>query len=175
MAARGGFQHIYYVDKGAISYILELYYFSQVLCVIADAFGKISIAFLLLRVMGSTQKWKKYLLYIVIALTAIITILFSFLAFFQCTDPRALWNKASFPNAKCWKPMVVARWTLFVSGISAAVTSTSTANYESMDDFCGFFPGPIPNLHHTELAHGMEAKTGSLRTAWIRCHVRWLF
>ena len=115
MSVHGGFQHLYYVDKSSLPYILKLNYIAQPINTMSEAFGKISIAFLLLRIMGMTQKRKEWSLYIIIVMTTAIGIITSFLTFFQCKDPRALWDKADFGNVECWNPLVETRWALFTS------------------------------------------------------------
>lgn len=103
------------MDKNSLVYILKLNYIAQPINTMSEVFGKISIAFFLLRVMGATSRWKKWSLYILITLTVVIGIITSFLTFFQCDDPRALWDKAHYPNVKCWNPMVETRWAIFTS------------------------------------------------------------
>lgn len=86
----------------------------EALAVMACTLGKTSFAVTLLRIV--VQRWMVVLLWFVIVTMNLVNILTAFFIFFQCEDPRHLWNPAI--ASKCWPSDVFTHYSLFVGGKS---------------------------------------------------------
>lgn len=90
-----------------------------------------SVAFLILRLVGPSTFWRKWSLYTSIGLI-FIGALASILTFVQCSPPRALWEgPQNVPGAKCWNPKSQSDFAIFTGsrfenrGFSLATMLTS--------------------------------------------------
>jgi hypothetical protein len=81
------------------------------------AFVKLSISFLLLRILGPHAKWSKLFLHVNMVLFTLTMVVASILTFVQCDPPRALWEPV--PGAKCWDPSIQAGYATFGGSYSA--------------------------------------------------------
>ncbi|KAL1877878.1 hypothetical protein Daus18300_002231 [Diaporthe australafricana] len=81
------------------------------------AFVKLSISFLLLRIIGPQARWSKWFLYVNMVLFTTTMIVASILTFVQCDPPRALWEEV--PGAKCWDASIQAGFATFGGAYSA--------------------------------------------------------
>ena len=89
--------------------------------------AKMSVAFLILRLVGPSTFWRKWLLYTSIGLTFIIGTLASILTFVQCNPPRALWEgPQNVTGAKCWNPKSQSDFAIF-TGSRFEITNFSLA------------------------------------------------
>ena len=86
----------------------------EALAVMACTLGKTSFAVTLLRIV--VKRWMVVLLWFVIVTMNLVNILTAFFIFFQCEDPRHLWNPAIV--SKCWPSDVFTHYSLFVGGKS---------------------------------------------------------
>lgn len=103
-AHNGGCRHVFYLSKSSQELALRMNWISQPFCVLAIASGKVSVAFLILR-LGPPDRLRRWLLYL-----AAITISIPFgiqciIIFAQCRPPRALWNFDIV--GKCWPTEVL--------------------------------------------------------------------
>lgn len=101
-----------------MEFALKLTWISQPVGIMASAFGKCSVAFLIQRIIGSQEKWIKWLLYSNTALYLGASIVSSILGYCQCKPADAIW--AQVPGAKCWNPVIDADFDLFQSGKNSA-------------------------------------------------------
>jgi hypothetical protein len=76
--------------------------------------GKASIGFFILRIMGPNAKYRKWLLYFLIAMIFIVNSIGCIITLVQCDPPRALWTPGL--PAKCWKPTVQLHYNYFLAG-----------------------------------------------------------
>ena len=110
----GGGRHLYYLTATQVEYTTKVDWISQPFNIMSLATGKISVALLLLRLLGPSAIWQKWFLYISIILTFIIGSLTSIFTFVQCDPARALWEgPIKVPNAKCWNPSTQLDFSLF--------------------------------------------------------------
>ena len=109
----GGTKHLYYLNPEIITLLLKLTWISQPIGIMASAFGKCLVAFLLRRIIGPDGPWKKCFLYINIVLYMAVSIVANIIAFCQCQPADAIWTHS--PNAKCWNLFVVANFDVFQS------------------------------------------------------------
>jgi len=82
------------------------------------AVGKVSVALLMLRIIGPNTVWRKWILWGTMVSVIIINAVGCILTFVQCDPPRALWNPqlVASGQAKCWNPKVQSNYALFLSG-----------------------------------------------------------
>ena len=99
-----------------IQKVTKITWIENPLGIMALAIAKMSVAFLILRLVGPSTRWRKWFLYLSIVLTFIIGALACILTFAQCNPPRALWEPTEVPNAKCWKPSVQSDFAIFTGG-----------------------------------------------------------
>lgn len=97
-------RYIYYVISFQIATVIKFNWIAQPIGITTVGTGNISTAFLILRLMGPKAIWRKWFLYICIALTIIITIAAVIITFAQCRPLRALWEHVH--GSKCWNPKV---------------------------------------------------------------------
>ena len=91
-----------------------------------SAFGKTSVAFLMLRIIGPTTVWRKWFLYINIGLYIILSIVSCVFTFVRCDPARALWQLV--PTAKCWAPRIFADVDIFQSGEKISTSDMAFTN-----------------------------------------------
>ncbi|KAL2048480.1 hypothetical protein N7G274_000392 [Stereocaulon virgatum] len=112
----GGARHLYYLDPPQIEYATKVTWIENPLGIMAVTTAKMSVAFLILRLIGPSTVWRKWSLYTSIVLTFIVGALACILTFVQCNPPRALWKPPSqVPGAKCWNPKRQADYAIFSS------------------------------------------------------------
>ena len=111
-----GARHLYYLSPENIEYVLKVDWISQPFNIMSLMSGKMSVAFLLLRLLGPSAFWRKWFLYVNIVLNFVLGSLTSIFTFAQCDPPRALWEGPSkLPHAKCWNPTSQLDFSIFSS------------------------------------------------------------
>ncbi|KAI1330087.1 hypothetical protein F5Y16DRAFT_396652 [Xylariaceae sp. FL0255] len=117
--AETGTRHAFYLTLPQLSYDIELALIIQAISVPCTALGKISIGLTLLRIVGPSQRWERWLILSIIISTATITIANVSLSLFRCGNPRALWDFALEATAKCLNAEAVAHFNVFTSAWQA--------------------------------------------------------
>ncbi|MCJ1282166.1 hypothetical protein MMC26_001489 [Xylographa opegraphella] len=112
----GGCRHVYYLSIPQQESATKLNWISQAFCIMAIAFGKVSVAFLILR-LGPRDKLRRRLLYFAAASMTILYTVESIITFAQCSPPRALWT-FDLP-ARCWPSKALTISALTLSAYSA--------------------------------------------------------
>lgn len=79
--------------------------------------GKISVVLLLERIMGQTTIWRRWFLWVNMALFTASMVVSSILSFAQCNPPRALWSEV--PGSVCLKPSIQANFATFTCAYSS--------------------------------------------------------
>lgn len=115
-AAHGTYRHIYYLTENQVELGLKTNTIAQALVAISQAFGKNAVAFLLIRLIGVTSRWRKWFLWTLIVLTFVISIITVFITFFQCRNPEAIWNVSLRATTSCWDPSVLSNEAIACSG-----------------------------------------------------------
>lgn len=105
-----GCRHLYYLSPSEVLPALRLIWINQSFAIAPLATGKISVAFLILRIMGPST-WRRRLLYFCIASNLIFSSLAIIWNYVQCTPVEALWDPSV--KAKCWKPETQASLSVF--------------------------------------------------------------
>jgi hypothetical protein len=114
LALIGGARHIYDLTPDQQLQAVKWSWIVQPPCIFLYATGKSAVAILILRIMGPSAKYRKWLLYFFIATIFIINSLGCIFTFVQCNPPRALWDP-EIPH-KCWNPLVQTHFDYFVCG-----------------------------------------------------------
>ncbi|CAF9923648.1 hypothetical protein IMSHALPRED_005982 [Imshaugia aleurites] len=109
----GAGRHLYYLKPPEIQLVTKITWIENPLGIMALAIAKMSVAFLILRIIGPSTRWRKWSLYLSVGLTFTIGTLACILTFAQCNPPRALWEPTEVPWAKCWKPSVQSNFAIF--------------------------------------------------------------
>lgn len=112
----GAGRHLYYLKPPDIQLVTKITWIENPLGIMALAIAKMSVAFLILRLIGPSTRWRKWSLYLSIGLTFTIGALACILTFAQCNPPRALWEPTKVPWAICWKPSVQSNYAIFTGG-----------------------------------------------------------
>lgn len=112
----GAGRHLYYLTPAEIQLVLKVTWIENPLGIMALAIAKMSVAFLILRIIGPSTRWRKWSLYLSIVLTFVVGTVSCILTFAQCNPPRALWEPTKVPGAKCWKPNVQSNFAIFSGG-----------------------------------------------------------
>ena len=104
LALSGGARHLYYLSPSQISTAVKLDWVAQPFAIAAFGLGKISTAFLVLRILKGATVWRKKFLHGSMGITIVATTVSIVVLFAQCSPPRALWDQV--PGAKCWNANV---------------------------------------------------------------------
>ena len=83
--------------------------------IMASAFGKTSVAFLTLRLIGPNVVWRKWILYANMVLYMLGSILTIVVVFVQCSPVRALWEPVR--GSRCWDPKIAADIAISLTGM----------------------------------------------------------
>ena len=114
-ARQGDYRHIYYMSLPDIQRSVKQNLIAQPFGIMGVAFGKMSVATLMLRIIGRS-KWRRIFLIIAIITAFLTSALSCILNFVQCNPPRALWT-IGLP-ATCWKPEISTNFSIFTGGAS---------------------------------------------------------
>lgn len=162
-ANNGYARHLFYLSPGQTADALKINIISRCCCIISIAIGKISVAFLIERIIcppgaprpistGPNIKrtrlrsidWRRATLRGIsgsVALSAVVTVI---LFYVQCQPASAYWDRRLLPpngTAKCWNPIPVNTWDLVI------------ASYWTLLDFVlALFPIPLILTLHLPLA-----------------------
>ena len=146
---RGYARHDIYLTPFQKSNAAKLGVISRACCVVAIATGKISVAFLIQRIQGSS-KWRTWFLRfcsISVGLTASVVVVFLFA---QCQPVRTLWTPSMLKDGTghCWDPIPINNFNIAIAS-------------ESFPDYISFGPARL-TCSHSRL----------LRMARLRsCHI----
>ena len=117
----GGTRHLAYLAENPdlVERVTKLNWIAQPLCIFCLGSGKISISFLILRLLNRASVWRKWSLYVAIVWTAINTFLMILFTFIQCKDPAALWDEAVKERTECWDPTVQSSFSTYGAAVHA--------------------------------------------------------
>ncbi|KAI0836396.1 hypothetical protein F5Y06DRAFT_305367 [Hypoxylon sp. FL0890] len=121
IGANGGARHIYYLDESQAIYMTELNWVIQPFVIMALGTGKIAVCILILRLFGSTSKWRTRGIWFLMILTSILTILTVIFTFAQCKVATALWDPAIRAKTYCWDPVIQSNFSISTQSINCAV------------------------------------------------------
>lgn len=110
-------RHGYTLTAEEILQVAKWNWIPQPFSIMNLAFVKLSISFLLLRILGPHAKWSRWFLHVNMVLFTATMVVASILTFVQCDPPRALWEPV--PGAKCWDPSIQAGYATFGGAYSA--------------------------------------------------------
>ncbi|CAI6332704.1 unnamed protein product [Periconia digitata] len=122
-ALQGGTRHLFYLaqDFEKAVYLTKLNWISTIFAVICFSTGKISIALLIVRLLGRTSRWRKWLLYFVSGLSVVNGIGAILINFLQCKDVNAIWDPRLKPFTECWDYEVQAGFGLYSACINTSL------------------------------------------------------
>lgn len=110
----GGTRHLAYIQPASHAvYVFKLHQITQPFGIMASGTGKISVAFLIMRFLPNTGKWRQRFLWVLIVITFVQSVTTTIFNFTQCDPVAALWDPALKPTAKCWDPAVNANYGIF--------------------------------------------------------------
>ncbi|KAL9131488.1 MAG: hypothetical protein Q9217_000567 [Psora testacea] len=143
-------RHSYYLTPEQRVYNLKIgEYIAEPFAIIAIATGKASVAFLILRIIGPSTFWRKWIIYVSIPLTLLMNSLAVVFLFAQCNPPRVLWEgPKAVPGAKCWNPSRAAKFSVldWVRSSDLSHTSMSMLTPHRAENFVIIICGSIPTL-----------------------------
>lgn len=113
----GGCRHLYYLEMNPAQAIKasRLNWIAQPSTIFALVTGKISVAFLILRIIRRSKWRRAFLIYAAMIGTFLFSTIAIIITFIQCRPVAALWN----PNlvvagkATCWPPRISSSYQLF--------------------------------------------------------------
>jgi hypothetical protein len=117
-ASIGGLRHLYYLQPEQQALVIKYNWITQPWCIFGFATGKISVALLILRLIGPNTFWRKWILYASMVTVFIFNALACIFTFVQCNPPRALWTPqlVATGQAKCWDSTSQADFSIFSAG-----------------------------------------------------------
>ncbi|GAB1316435.1 hypothetical protein MFIFM68171_06645 [Madurella fahalii] len=125
IAESGGTRHFAYLTLEQKEHQVKLQVVLQMFSIPCTAFGKMSVAFTILRIINQSCKWHVWSLWALIILTAVTSALDVFLVLFQCGAPAHLWD-------------LVGQATGTVSCLDRSAVynyNTFTASFQAFADF----------------------------------------
>ncbi|KAH7118728.1 hypothetical protein B0J11DRAFT_508831 [Dendryphion nanum] len=119
----GGTRHLVYLvqDPLQMTYLVKLNWIAQPLAIFCLGSTKISVAFLIIRLLNRASVWRRYSLYVASAITTANTIIMIVLTFAQCEDPAALWDGDVKSRTKCWDPAIQSSFSIYGAACHAAM------------------------------------------------------
>ena len=153
MINTGGARHHFYLDSTEMTLILKYSFVANPISVMAPAFGKASVAVLILRILRKSVYWQKWFIYTNLALYMAITVVYVILAYVPCS---ALWQKIS--DSPCWEPHILSDIVLLQSCKSATLLDRDLVDEEySIRHLHGFCLGLDSKYGPLEIKHALEA------------------
>lgn len=159
-AHAGGGRHAFYLSQTTREFALKLNWISQSPGILAIAMGKISVAFLILRIVPQ-DRLRRWLLYIGAGTIAILLGCQCIMIYAQCRPPRALWMFNV--DGKCWPPEVIADIGMVLAGYSAVLDIAFPAIAISM-----FWSSTLPTQKKISLTLIMSAGVLACAAAIIK-------
>lgn len=120
----GGTRHEAYIQPPSHrSYVLMLSWVAQPFGIFAVGLGKISVGFLILRILGRTGKRRQYCIWALVVLTFIFTVTNVIFNFVQCSPTSALWDASvrASGHFKCWDSSIESDYSIFTASFNAFV------------------------------------------------------
>lgn len=158
MVQYGVGQHAAYIEPPTLIKAVKWIWLSTPFSTMSACFGKVSIALLLMRILGNRNKGYTIFLWVLIALLIIINVLLSIITFAQCTPVTYLWdqlNPMAGYKGTCWDPNVQKYYGYFQGGTSHPLTlHIHTLNYPSLLLLLRSRPRPLPHPRHQRPANG---------------------
>lgn len=118
----GGCRHLYYLERDPLQAIKasRINWITQPVAIYALAFGKISVAFLILRIMGKSKWRRAFLIYGAMIGSFILCTTATILTFVQCRPVAALWDPelVAMGKATCWPTHRQSDFNLLVGSMS---------------------------------------------------------
>jgi hypothetical protein len=113
----GGLKHLFYLEPAQQAMAVKYNWITQPWAIFGFATGKVSVALLILRIIGPNTFWRKWILYFAMGSALLFTSLGCIFTFVQCDPPRALWTPQLIAagQAKCWDSRVQADYAIFLS------------------------------------------------------------
>ncbi|KAK3290970.1 uncharacterized protein B0H64DRAFT_367803 [Chaetomium fimeti] len=118
----GGTRHFAYLTLAEKEYQIKLQIVLQAIAIPCTAFGKIAVAFTILRIIKqSSVKWHVWSLWALIVLTAVTSALDVFLVLFHCGDPNNLWDLVGQASGSlsCLDKAAVYNYNTFTAAFQA--------------------------------------------------------
>lgn len=123
-ALHGGDRHLYYIPLAEQEFAIKMTWLLQPFVILAICLGKVSVAFLIMRLLSPTPKWPKPFLWFCIISCLVFVFVDIVLTYVQCTPAKALWDP-TVPHT-CWEPKVqsdfaifCATWLVFIDALLA--------------------------------------------------------
>lgn len=117
----GGCRHLYYLQRDPAQAIKasQINWITQPIAIYALTFGKISVAFLILQIMGKSKWRRAFLIYGAMIGSFILCTIAIILTFVQCRPVAALWNPelVVMGKATCWPTHRQADFNLLVGSM----------------------------------------------------------
>ena len=146
MINTGGARHHFYLDSTEMTLILKYSFVANPISVMAPAFGKASVAVLILRILRKSVYWQKWFIYTNLALYMAISVVYITL-FFVCST---LWQKI--------QPHILSDIALLQSCKSATLLDRDLVDEEySIRHLHGFCLGLDSKYGPLEIKHALEA------------------
>lgn len=126
----------------------------------AIATGKISVAFLILRILGVVSIWKRRFLHFIIYSVFLCATADIIVTFTQCIPIRALWIPSVASHAKCFSPTILTIFALIVSSKFIQIPGMNAANNHRLFYRGRSTPSASTSSHHQGPPNGKEKKDG---------------
>lgn len=97
----GGAKHIYYIEPADLPGLTKNNLISQTMGAFQTLTAKTSVGFLVLRLFGPQTKWRRWIIWVMMAVFFLSTIAVPITEFGRCSPAQAVWKE--IPGASCWK------------------------------------------------------------------------
>ncbi|CAI6243446.1 unnamed protein product [Periconia digitata] len=122
-SVKGGTRHLYYLleDPANAVYVVKWNVIARPMGYFALSIGKISIGFLLLRVLERTSRWRRWSIHITNIITAVNCVGVLITDFSQCRNPEALWDPSVKSHTKCVDPAPLTKFAMYASSWNTGI------------------------------------------------------
>ncbi|KAI0468813.1 hypothetical protein F4859DRAFT_516565 [Xylaria cf. heliscus] len=121
LGSAGGTRHLYYLTNEAAKHVTRLNWIAQPFGIIALGTGKLAVGLLLLRLIPTTTKWMRRIVWVLMSITMLTNTLSVILTFAQCRNPAALWDPDLRASTQCWDPKVQTDFSILTGSLNSAV------------------------------------------------------
>ena len=162
------------MDPARAIKVSRINWITQPVAIYALATGKISVAFLIIRIMGKSKWRKAFLMYGALMGSFVICTISVILTFAQCQPVTALWDTKLLltGEASCWPPRRQSDFSLFtgsmfgLSGITVLLWSMLTENVDRTIRLAGVHR---PCTRASTGKYHLESTDESPEKGWDQC------
>ena len=145
-ASWGGFRHMAYLPIPTQKDVIFWNFPIQTLSILLFIPGKLSVAWLILRIIGPHMVWRRRVLLFLMVTVFLFNSLLAILLWVECRPIAAAWDYTI--HGTCWSPGIKVKFGIFDSGEQTFMGSSSYTNGISLEYYGGHRFGTDASDHY---------------------------